>query len=77
MVRGAVVSRDHERLLNALADAPHAHRAHPTAEHFLPLLVAAGAAAPNAPIEVLKGGMTHGVLSMESYLFGTVSLNRD
>ena len=69
-VRDAVLSRDRERLIGALAEAPHADRAHPTSEHFLPLLVAAGAAAADAPIEVLRGGMTHGVLSMESYVFG-------
>ena len=71
-IREAVLTNDRERLVNALENAPHAHRAHPTAEHFLPLLVAAGAAAADAPVEVLRGGMTHGVLSMESYVFGDV-----
>jgi 4,5-DOPA dioxygenase extradiol len=56
--------------VHALERAPHAARAHPTAEHFLPLLVAAGAAAPRTGVEVLPGGMTHGALSMESYRFG-------
>jgi 4,5-DOPA dioxygenase extradiol len=35
--------------------------------------VAAGAAGAEAPVTVLDGGMQHGVLSMESYLFGEVS----
>ena len=69
-VREAVVAHDRDRLLHALARAPHARRAHPTPEHFLPLLVAAGASAADAPVTVLPGGVTHGVLSMESYLFG-------
>jgi 4,5-DOPA dioxygenase extradiol len=71
-VRSAVVARDQDLLVHALARAPHAQRAHPTTEHFLPLLVAAGAAATDAPVTVLPGGITHGVLSMESYLFGHV-----
>lgn len=71
-VRDAVRSGDRDRLLAALARAPHAARAHPSTEHFLPLLVAAGAAAPAAPVRVLDGGIRHGVLSMESYLFGVV-----
>jgi 4,5-DOPA dioxygenase extradiol len=69
-VRDAVVMHDHERLQKALELAPHAHRAHPTAEHFLPLLIAAGASDSARPVEVLDGGFTHGVLSMESYVFG-------
>jgi 4,5-DOPA dioxygenase extradiol len=69
-MRDAVLGRDDERLKRALAIAPHASRAHPTPEHFLPLLVAAGAADRRAPVRVLEGGMTYGVISMESYLFG-------
>ena len=70
-IREAVLAGDGERLKRALASAPHASRAHPTTEHFLPLLVAAGAADRSAPARVLEGGMTYGVISMESYLFGS------
>jgi 4,5-DOPA dioxygenase extradiol len=69
-VRQVVEARDDDRLQQALAIAPHAKRAHPTAEHFLPLLVAAGAAAPGDRVETLEGGITYGVLSMDSYVFG-------
>ena len=69
-VRDAVLAGDHERLRRALAIAPHARRAHPTAEHYLPLLVAAGAAAQAVPASVIEGGIVHGVLSMDSFLFG-------
>jgi len=69
-VRQAVLDGDMTRLGQALELAPHAHRAHPTTEHFLPLLVAAGAASASSPVTVLDGGIRHGVLAMESYVFG-------
>ena len=47
-----------------------AQLAHPSHEHFLPLLVAAGAASTTSPATVLDGGIRHGVLAMESYVFG-------
>jgi 4,5-DOPA dioxygenase extradiol len=57
--------------------APFADRAHPSDEHFLPLLIAAGAGAygnnngTNNTVnhEVLDGGIRYGMLSMESYAF--------
>ena len=69
-IRAAVQAGDVGRLAHALERAPHAARAHPTAEHYLPLLVAAGAAPSLTPATVLDGGIRHGVLAMESYLFG-------
>ena len=69
-VRQAVEGRDHGRLQKTLELAPHAQRAHPTTEHFLPLLVAAGAASDEADVRTLEGGITYGMLSMDSYLFG-------
>ncbi len=69
-MRNAVVSADTERLLRTLELAPHARRPHPTTEHFLPLLVAAGASAgADGAVTVLDGGFAHGVLAMESYVF--------
>lgn len=65
----AVLARDREQLVHALERAPHAARAHPTAEHLLPLFVAAGAAAGDAAASVLSGGITHGTLSMDSFVF--------
>jgi 4,5-DOPA dioxygenase extradiol len=69
-IRQAVLEGDTQRLVQALQRAPHAARAHPTTEHFLPLLVAAGAASSATPATVLDGGIRHGVLAMESYVFG-------
>ncbi len=71
-VREAVLEGDHQQLVNALTLAPHAQRAHPTTEHFLPLLVALGASDPGARASVIEGGIEHGVLSMDSFVFPTL-----
>jgi 4,5-DOPA dioxygenase extradiol len=68
-VGAAVALRDVDALVNYRERAPHAARAHPTPEHFLPLLVAAGAAHPHEKGMLLEGGMTYGILSMDSYLW--------
>lgn len=70
-VRQAVLDGDTTRLSQTLELAPHANRAHPTTEHFLPLLVAKGAAPAPLPATVLNGGIRHGMLAMESYVFGS------
>jgi 4,5-DOPA dioxygenase extradiol len=69
-IQRVVSDRDHDRLREILALAPHARRAHPTAEHLWPLLVAAGAAGQQASAERIDGGIRHGVLSMDGYVFG-------
>jgi 4,5-DOPA dioxygenase extradiol len=69
----AVRAQDHERLKGAMNQAPHARRAHPTPEHFWPLLVAAGAAGGDAnqgSARRLSGGVVHGALSMDSFVLG-------
>lgn len=70
-------AQDHERLRQTMALAPHAQRAHPTAEHLWPLMVAAGAAGAEAPVGRIEGGMTHGVLSMDAFRFGEISEGAD
>ena len=69
-VRHTVQDGNMTRLVQAMELAPHATRAHPTTEHFLPLLVAAGAASHPGTVTVMDGGIRHGVLAMESYVFG-------
>jgi 4,5-DOPA dioxygenase extradiol len=69
-VRDAVEQGDTARLRRTLDDAPEAGRAHPTPEHFWPLLVAAGAAGDRVPAAVIEGGIVHGMLAMDSYAFG-------
>jgi 4,5-DOPA dioxygenase extradiol len=69
-VREAVIRKDTESLLSYRSEAPHAQRAHPTEEHFLPLLVALGAASDADDVIAIDGGMTYGVLSMDSFAWG-------
>lgn len=69
-VKDTVRARDVASLLDYRRRAPHAARAHPTEEHFLPLLVALGASDDSEPGEWLSGGMTYGVLSMDSFGWG-------
>ena len=69
-VRDAVAVRDVAALVDYRRRAPHAERAHPTEEHYLPLLVAAGASFDTDVARQVEGGMTYGVLSMDSFAFG-------
>lgn len=69
-VRQAVLVDAADRLVDYRRLAPHAGRAHPTEEHFLPLLVAIGANGGDGAAQVIEGGITYGVLSMESYAWG-------
>jgi 4,5-DOPA dioxygenase extradiol len=62
-------ARNIDQLLDFKQYAPFAERAHPTDEHFLPLFIALGAAGESYQTHVLEGGITHGVLAMDSYLF--------
>lgn len=63
--------RGHEidALLDYRAQAPHAARAHPTEEHFLPLYVALGAAGPGYRADRLFQAIESGALAMDAYRF--------
>ncbi|MDF3836532.1 class III extradiol ring-cleavage dioxygenase [Cupriavidus basilensis] len=69
-VRTVMRNGDIQQLIDYRRLAPHAARAHPSDEHFLPLLAAIGAAKAGEPLQVIDGGITYGVLSMESYAIG-------
>src|SRR3546814_1998069 len=69
-IAAAVIRGDVQSLLQYRERAPHAVRAHPTEEHVLPLLVALGASVAGEPRRRVEGGMTYGVLSMDSFGFG-------
>jgi 4,5-DOPA dioxygenase extradiol len=72
-VRETVAAGDAQKLCRTFEEAPHAHRAHPSDEHYQPLLVAMGASMLNgqaAPARLLDGGVAYGILSMDSFVFG-------
>jgi 4,5-DOPA dioxygenase extradiol len=73
-INTVVTGRDHAHLQQTMAIAPHAQRAHPTAEHLWPLMVAAGAAGAEVPAVRIDGGITHGVLSMDAFVFGDTAV---
>jgi len=62
-------AHDAAALIEYREQAPDAARAHPTEEHFLPLLVAWGAAGEAAQAERIISGFEAGALSMDSYRF--------
>ncbi len=67
-VEARIAAHEIERLCDYRRSAPHAVRAHPTEEHFLPLFVALGAAGPSAHPERVFEGYEGGVLAMHAYL---------
>lgn len=69
-VRQAVLADAADTLADYRRLAPHAARAHPTEEHFLPLLIAVGANAGESAARTIADETTYGVLSMESYAWG-------
>lgn len=60
---------DREALAAWQDRAPHALRAHPTPEHFLPLAIAFAAAGTAPRVEHIDAGIDAGVLAMDAYLF--------
>ena len=75
-IRNAVTTADVDALIHYRQLAPEAQRAHPTEEHFLPLLVAMGAAETDT-VQVIDGGISHAVISMESYVWGLTPSTKD
>ena len=68
-VHERIAARDHQALIDYRASAPHAVRAHPSDEHFLPLFFALGAggsqATPRRTYDAIEGS----VLAMDVYTF--------
>ncbi|WP_086981355.1 DODA-type extradiol aromatic ring-opening family dioxygenase [Vibrio aphrogenes] len=68
-IREQIVNRDVQALLKVATLQEDFARAHPTHEHYLPLLMALGASQPRDQLTILKGGVQHHALSMESYVW--------
>ena len=69
-IRAAVQRRDIAALADYRRLAPQAERAHPSEEHYLPLLVAIAASTAQENPTWLEGGITDGILVMDSYVWG-------
>ncbi len=70
-VTAQLAVRDEAGLQAVWPDAPNARQAHPTPDHWWPLLVALGAAGEGWQAEPIgPGGMRYGTLSMANWAFG-------
>jgi 4,5-DOPA dioxygenase extradiol len=68
-IDSALRNDDRAALAQWLTKAPHARRAHPSNEHFLPLPLAFAAAGPRPRVERFDLGTDAGVLAMDAYAF--------
>jgi 4,5-DOPA dioxygenase extradiol len=66
-VEAALQRGDVTALLDYRAQAPHAERAHPSEDHFLPLFFALGAAGEGATPQYLSREVMHGILAMDAF----------
>lgn len=66
-IESKVTQGDVEALFNYRSLAPHAHRAHPTDEHFLPLFFALGAAGQATRPHYLSREVMHSMLAMDAF----------
>lgn len=66
----AIEERRYDDLVRWRELAPHAAQNHPTPEHFLPLLVALGAAGDEERGERIHASYDRGLLSLDAYAFG-------
>lgn len=69
-VEQALAEGDVERLIHYRQRIEGGARAHPSEEHYLPLLVAVGAAHAGERPQRIAEGMEYGVLSMAAYAYG-------
>jgi 4,5-DOPA dioxygenase extradiol len=68
-VRQAIAQKDVAALLDYRRLAPHAVRAHPTDEHWLPIFVAMGAGGLCGEVTRITDEVSYGMLAMDSYVF--------
>ena len=68
-VEQALLTRDDAALLDYEMQAPHASRAHPSDDHFLPLFFAYGASAKQSRPHYLTREVMHSMLAMDSVAF--------
>lgn len=66
-------SNDDAALVGWREQGPNATRAHPSEEHFLPLLIAYGAAGERPRVERVHREVIGGALAMDAYRFGAAT----
>lgn len=66
-IEAALVRGDLPALLDYRNQAPHAVRAHPTDEHFLPFFFALGAAGDRVQAHYLSREVMYGILAMDAF----------
>ena len=69
-VKKTLLAHDIETLLSMYPDSVDAQLAHPTPDHWLPLIYAAGAADENDRVSFPTAGFDLGSLSMRNVIFG-------
>lgn len=69
-VQRNVASGDHQALVDYSSLGAVAQQAHPTNDHYLPLLYTLGASDKGAPLTEIHTGMEMGSISMRSFLLG-------
>lgn len=73
-IESAVQRGDIDALLDYRAQAPHASRAHPTEDHFLPIFFALGAAgATPQRVDYVSREVRYGMLAMDAFALQTAS----
>ena len=72
-IKAQVLAGDSAAVAQYRERAPHAARAHPSEDHFLPLPVAMGASGKGDVPQLISGGMDHDVLSMDSFIWSSPS----
>lgn len=70
-IEDQVARGDLAALLDYRARAPHASRAHPTEDHFLPIFFALGAAGDGAQARYLSREVMYGMLAMDAFALHT------
>lgn len=72
-VARAVSEQDEKALLKLWPDSPYGRLAHPTVEHFLPLLYAQGAAEKEDQVRFVNEGFDYGSLGMRCIVWDSVT----
>jgi 4,5-DOPA dioxygenase extradiol len=67
-VKNAIIKQDFDALIDYKNRQAHARHAHPSAEHYIPLLYVAGSTYSDDTSEFIYEGFEHGSLSMRNWL---------